>query len=273
MFILRTKDGLTYMQLAWQGAVALFTTRRGGLSEDAYESLNLGLHVGDEKAAVLANRGRLAGILEEPLSQFTGCQQVHGKNIAIVGKEQLGSGSQDLESAILDCDGLLTDERIPLFALFADCVPLWLYDPVKKAGGVIHAGWRGTVAGIGLEAIGKLKSHFGSDPGNILAAIGPSIGPCCYLVGQDVFQAAQKLAGKLQISLDPYFISQGNKSWRADLGGFNRALLMAGGILAGNITTSGFCTSCQPSLFFSHRRDQGKTGRMAAIFLLQEGRR
>jgi YfiH family protein len=270
MFILRTKDKLTYLQLAWQGAVAIFTTRRGGLSTGSYASLNLGLHVGDEKEAVLANRKKLAELISRPLTQFTASSQVHGKRIAIVGQDNMGSGAFELEKAIADCDGMLTDQSAVLFALFADCVPIWLYDPVKRAGGVIHAGWRGTTSGIVPGAIETMERHFGSNPDDLFAAIGPCIGQCCYSVGEDVYQAAQNLAAERRVSLEPFFVSSGSQRWQADLAGFNRALLLAGGIAEARITTSGFCTSCHSSLFFSHRRDRGKTGRMAAIFCLQD---
>lgn len=269
MFILRTKGQLTYLQLAWQGAIAIFSTRCGGLSVGSYQGLNLGLHVGDEKAQVLANRQLLAEIVKRPLSEFVGCQQVHGNTIASVGTVDLGRGATSLETAIPHTDGLLTNSSIPLFALFADCVPIWLYDPKVGAGGVVHAGWRGTTAGIASEAVAEMERHFGSRRENILAAIGPSIGPCCYRVGEEVVAKAEEL----KVASAPYFVPQGKGSYAADLAGFNRALLLEAGLVERKIATCGFCTSCQPDLFFSHRRDGGSTGRMAAVFLMQEGRR
>lgn len=271
MFILRKKGRLTYLQLAWQGTIAIFTTREGGFSQKSYGELNLGLHVGDDEKRVLANRRLLEPIVGKPLSQFTFCQQVHGSEIALVDDKNAGCGGQSLEAAIPNCDGLLTAEAIPLLTLYADCVPLWIYDPQKRAGGVIHAGWRGTVAGIALEAVEQMKHHFGSQPGNLLAALGPSIGPCCYSVGEDVVGAARVLAQQIKLSVASFATAQNSGTYAFDLAGFNKALLLQAGLLEKNIVTCGFCTSCQDSLFFSHRRSGGKTGRMAAIFMLQEG--
>ncbi len=268
MFTLHKQGRLTYLQLVWPGAVAVFTARGGGVSQGPYSSLNLGLNVEDDAEAVIANRERAAAIIGKPLSQFTACRQVHGKEVAVVGGRQLGCGVYDLETALPGCDGLLTQEPGALFAFFADCVPIWLYDPVQKAGGVIHAGWRGTMAGIVPEAVRKLKRRFGSEPADLYAAVGPSIGPCCYQVGEDVVRAAEKLARTKGLQAASFFPQQEPGKWRADLPGFNRALLLSEGLKPERISSSGLCSSCHSSLFFSHRRDAGKTGRMAAIFCL-----
>ena len=269
MFLLQKRGQLSCLELSWPGARAVFTTRSGGTSQGPYSALNLGLHVGDDPEAVLENRRRLAASMEREAASFTACQQVHGTLVAVVDRRHKGMGALDLESAIEGADGMITKEPVVLFAFFADCVPIWLYDPVQKAGGVIHAGWRGTAAGIVLEALAKMKSHFGSKPEDLYAAVGPSIGPCCYQVGEEVVRSLKELAEREQLSSDSISLSREGK-WHADLAGFNCQLLQAEGVRKERIALCNLCTSCHSSLFFSHRRDGAKTGRMAAIFYLQE---
>lgn len=268
MFVLRKKGRLQYLQLAWQGVSALFTTRVGGFSEEPFASLNLGLHVDDEEQTVLANR-RLLGEILGSVPQPIYCRQVHGTEITVVGAGDAGRGGENFAEAI-PADGLLTEERVPLVTLYADCVPLWFYDEKRRAGGVVHAGWRGTVAGIAAGALEKMEAAFGSKPGDLQVAIGPAIGPCCYRVGEEVAAAVEQIAREQGLAVADFLVSL-EEAFVLDLAALNQKLLVACGVLERNLAVSGFCTCCQPSLFYSHRRE-GQTGRMAAIFCLQEGK-
>jgi YfiH family protein len=153
---------------------------------------------------------------------------------------------------------------------FADCVPVLLHDPVKGWVGLVHAGWKGTVGGAARKAVQAARETFGSRPEDILAAIGPSIGPCCYEVGEDVVAAVHSGLPECADLLSARDGGVHLDLWRA-----NACQLAAVGVPAANVEVSGYCSSCRTDLFFSHRKERGKTGRMAAVIGLrarQEGR-
>ena len=192
--------------------------------------------------------------MEREAASFTACQQVHGTLVAVVDRRHKGMGALDLESAIEGADGMITKEPVVLFAFFADCVPIWLYDPVQKAGGVIHAGWRGTAAGIVLEALAKMKSHFGSKPEDLYAAVGPSIGPCCYQVGEEVVRSLKELAERNSFLQPPFPLPRGK--WHADpLASIASCFRQR---VCGKRIASAICVPLSQFVIFSHRRDGAK---------------
>lgn len=256
-----------------------FTTRIGGVSKGDFDSLNCGLHVADAPGDVVENRRRLAGALALPFEACTYAEQVHGKEIQVVTRRQRGAGYNSREQALQAKDGFITNESgVYLHALFADCVPLYFYDPVHKAVGLAHAGWKGTALGIAKAVPEAMSAAYGTKPRELKAAIGPSIGVCCYEVDDAVIARMDKVIGELGLTAgdeqegedSPMYIRQTNGKYRLNLQQLNRQIMIKAGILPSNIELSGLCTSCRLDLFYSHRKEGGSTGRMAAWIGLRE---
>ena len=269
-FTLRTKNSLKYLTIPafdQTGLVANgFSTRQGGVSEGHYQSLNLGTHVNDDIQKVVENRKILLSALSLDIKDMVAAQQVHGKRVHYVTQADVGRGAVSNETALPDTDALITDQKgIVLTSYYADCVPLYILDPVRKAIGLAHAGWKGTVLKIGLDTIVAMQAQFGTNPKDCLVAIGPSIGACCYEVDERViaeFKAnfkndanllSEELSGKAKLNL-----------WEA-----NREVFREAGVPEENITSAELCTSCHNDLFFSYRKEAGKTGRLASIMALK----
>ncbi|MDC3412845.1 peptidoglycan editing factor PgeF [Aquibacillus sp. 3ASR75-11] len=232
------------------------STRKGGISRSPYRSMNLGLHVPDKKEDVIANRNKLAHELEFPLEQWVFAEQIHGTDIAVVTAEQKGKGIRNHHDAIIGCDGMITNKKgVLLTALFADCVPLYFFDPITKWIGIAHAGWRGSVHEMAKVMVDKLK-EVGVEATNIQAAIGPCIGKTQYEVDDKV------------ISHIPHHFKEKttkptkNGHYMLDLKRLNHEILLQAGIQNTHIHISNYCTFEEDETFFSHRRDNGKTGRM-----------
>lgn len=245
-----------------------FTTKNGGFSTSHFSSLNVGLHVDDVVEHVLSNRKKVAEALHLPLENWVCADQTHGDNIAKIDFSMKGNGAFSYQEAITSTDGMYTFEKnLMLVLCFADCVPLYFYSPEDHLVGVAHAGWKGTVKNIAGKMISIWNKQEKIKLNNIYVAIGPSIGSCCYIVDEYVInQVNHVLPNKNikpydQISIDQY---------RLDLKLLNKILLLNAGISPENILMSSYCTSCESPLFFSHRRDKGKTGRMMSYIALKE---
>lgn len=224
---------------------------------------NLAFHVQDDPDNVLHNRKRLAEMNEVSLHTITCAVQTHGSNIVEVSEENIGSGATSFSTSIPDTDGLITKRSGAMLTLFyADCVPLFFLDPDHQAIGVAHAGWRGTVQNIAGKMVNELQNKYGSKPQRLLAAIGPSIGPCCYQVDDQVLSAVQTC---LPHRWEEVVTDDGPGHYRLDLKKLNQILLEDAGILSTNIEISQYCTSCHSQYFFSHRKEGSKAGRMAAF--------
>lgn len=247
---------------AFPGLVAGFTTRQGGSSQSPYDTLNLGLHVGDQPAHVLSNREQLARQLQFPFAGWTCAEQVHGTLVMPVTADKRGAGREQLEDALPAADGLYTAEQDTLLTSFyADCVPLFFLDPANRVIGLAHAGWKGTVGRISEKMVKALQQQYSSKPEELLVAIGPSIGGCCYEVDDRVIQHVRDASRNWQESVEP----MPNDKYLLDLKTLNEHILLESGVLSKHISKSGWCTSCRTDLFFSHRREGGKTGRMASF--------
>jgi YfiH family protein len=251
------------------GVSCVTTTRAGGLSTGPFESFNLGLRCKDDEDTVIDNRAQLSLVTGAFPDLLTFGRQVHGSGVTVVTGELLGSGALDAESAIADTDGMVTDiPDIPLVVLVADCAALSLYDPVKGVIGVAHAGWRGTVAGIAVVMVETMKEAFGTRPSDLIAGIGPSIGPCCYEVGGDVVDGVHDrhpdIAGRVIIADE----RTAAPSARLDLWTANFLQLTAAGVREDRIEVAGLCTSCHRDVFYSHRAEDGRTGRFASLIML-----
>ncbi|WP_150266246.1 peptidoglycan editing factor PgeF [Paenibacillus tepidiphilus] len=261
----------------YPGLTAGFTTRQGGVGETPYDSLNCALHVGDSPEHVRENRIRLAGGLGFPLEAWTCGEQTHGKHIALVTEAERGRGSLDRTSAFQATDGLLTDvPGVLLTSFYADCVPLFFYDPVQGVAGLAHAGWKGTVAEIAAEMVAAMGTAYGSRPQDIAAAIGPSIGDCCYEVDDYVMDHIRRFEAELQPAdwanePELYHAVKGDthKSM-LNLKEMNRRIMIKAGILPTHIECTNWCTSCNSDLFFSYRKENGVTGRMTSWIGLKE---
>lgn len=269
----RSEEGYVLPYLSFSSYEALpyirhmFTTREGGVSKDIYESLNLSFTRGDDETAVLENYRRVAQALGTSIDHIVTSDQTHTTNVRPVGKEDLGKGitrSRDYK----DVDGMITDQPGVLLATFyADCVPLYFVDPVHKAIGLSHSGWRGTVGRMGQATVEAMERSFGSQPKDLLCAIGPSICQDCYEVSRDVAEAfifafpthekeilQAGALGKYQLDL-----------WKA-----NEIVLTEAGVLKEHIDLAGLCTCCNSSILFSHRASKGKRGNLGAFLMLTE---
>jgi YfiH family protein len=249
----RERDGVRWLEATLPGARAAFTTRLGGVSGGPFAELNLGILTEDDRGAVAENRRRLAAALGFATDRVAIAHQVHGAELIDHADSSSSpcsfasyDGGQELpppgEVAIAEADGhVVTADGMAALVFVADCVPVALSGPGGAA--ILHCGWRGLAAGIvarGAAAVGATD-----------AAIGPSIGPCCYEVGEEVLAAFDQLGEGVAVGR------------MLDLVEVARRLLAETGVE--RVETSGLCTSCEPELFFSHRRDRGRTGRQAGL--------
>jgi len=237
---------------------AIFT-RQGGVSREPFAALNLGPSVGDDPEAVAENFRRACRLLAIRPEQTVACHLIHSAEVISVTPA-------NRQRVMGKADGLITAEpEIFLAMRFGDCTPLIFFDPVRRAVGLTHAGWRGTMKNAAGATVIKMEQQLGCRAQDIIAVIGPAIGPCCYEVGPDVMAAArQSFTGA-----DSLF-SQGNtRPDRAyfDMWAANHRQLTASGV--GQIIHSGLCTACRTDLFYSHRAEQGQTGRFGVIIGLR----
>ncbi|MCZ8518786.1 MULTISPECIES: peptidoglycan editing factor PgeF [Paenibacillus] len=255
---------------AGTSVTAGFSTRTGGGSGEPFAGLNCGLHVDDEPERVVANRRCLAEALGVPFEACTYGEQVHGKEIQMVTAAMRGAGIRERETALQAKDGFMTNEPgVYLHALFADCVPLYFYDPIRGAVGLAHAGWKGTALGIARSMVEAMSAAYGTKARDLLTAIGPSIGACCYEVDDTVISRIDKALGfsggaALEAGQAPFYEGKPNGKYTLNLQAVNRQIMIKAGIMPSHIEISGLCTSCRTDLFFSHRKEEGRTGRMAA---------
>jgi len=248
--------------------VAVVSTRHGGVSAGSLGSLNLSYAIGDDPERVRENRRRFAGAIGVEPSAVVCAAQVHGNRVASVDENSAGAGFDDRETAVPDVDGLVTDRPgLALWLGFADCVPILAYDPARPAVGIAHAGWRGTLAGVATELVSTMVRRFGTQPADLRVAIGPSIGPCCYTVGSDLVATFDR---GCDASEDLFSIGADGRQ-RLDLWEANRRLLLRAGVAAERISSTDLCTACRASEFFSHRAQNGRAGRIAAVIALRNG--
>lgn len=264
----RQKGDLEYLvfpKLEETGVVEhLFTTRTGGISSGIYSTMNLSFSRGDDPECVSENYRRIGEVLKVEPGHMVASKQTHTTNIHLVTEEDIGNGITR-PSAYDDIDGLATDiPGIALATFFADCVPLYFVDPVHKAIGLAHSGWRGTVAGMGACMVQFMQEHFQSDPRDLVAAVGPSICVDCYEVSEEVAEQFRegfpeevlqkgKAPGKYQLDL-----------WKA-----NESILLKAGILPEHLSVTDVCTCHNPEYLFSHRASHGRRGNLAAFLMLK----
>jgi polyphenol oxidase len=252
-----TTDGVRYFTFdifpASSITQAVFT-RHGGLSPEPWSSLNVGGTVGDERERVLENRMRSFRALGRDPHSIFDVWQVHSADVVIADAPHFSRPPE------FKADAILTDKPdVTLFMRFADCVPILLYDPKKNVAGIVHAGWQGTVSKILRETVKAMRVTYGSNPADILAAIGPSIGPDHYEIGPDVIERVRAaFNGNLDALLHTH---DGHVHF--DLWAANRLTLEQAGV--GQVEVAGLCTACHPEDWYSHRAQKGKTGRFGAL--------
>ena len=261
-FIIEKKGKIIYAQaphiMAAGGLIHFFSTRFGGVSSGALSSLNLGVNRPDSLENVQENYRRICAPYQIDAARIVLSQQTHSTNIEIITDDCAGNGLFRPQQ-FRDVDGMVcATPDLAAVVFYADCVPVLLYDPAKQVYAVVHAGWRGTVGGIAAKAAMVMQQKFDSKPQDILAAIGPSIGPCHFETGKEVGQEFHK-AGLGEAVAD-----RGEKDY-IDLWRANEIVLERAGLLTQNVLHSGQCTVCNKDQYFSHRGDGPDTGRCGLI--------
>lgn len=258
-----------------KGIRHLFTTREGGVSEGIYASLNFSFTRGDNPDAVRENFRRLAAVFDSEPSRIVCTDQTHTTNIRVVTEEDAGKGVTR-QRDYTDTDGIITDVAGLILATFyADCVPLYFYDPKKRVIGLSHSGWRGTVNGIGAETVRKMQAVFGCNPEDIRAAIGPSICRKCYEIGEEpALVFAKNADSKTAAHFDEIFTERhrsetGETKYYMDLWAANRFVLLSAGIRPENLEVTDVCTAHNAQQLFSHRASGGKRGNLGAFLMLE----
>jgi YfiH family protein len=266
MFRFARKGAIEYLEsgeLSASGFVThAFCTRRGGVSTGLYSSLNLGFLAGDRAEDVRRNQALVEEAFGIPDGGLILMRQVHGDRIHVI------DGDGPLPEGLPECDGLITDRPgVALGVRTADCVPIFFADRARRIIGAAHAGWRGTALGIAAEMVETLAERFSSRREDLLALIGPAIGPCCYQVDAPVFEAFSAMPDK-ELFFRP---CKELGRWMVDLALANRIQIREAGVPSENIYTSGLCTSCRPELFFSYRAGGDRSGRQINLIMLREG--
>ncbi len=244
-----------------------FSTKHGGVSTHQYSSMNLSFTKGDNSMSVKENFVRFSEAIGVDCDSLVFSDQIHETEIRRVGRADRGKGIHR-SSDIISVDGLMTNEPgVTLTTFYADCVPLFFLDPVNKAIGLTHAGWRGTVKGIGPKVVKAMTEAFGTNPNGLLVGIAPSIGPCCYEVTGDVIMEFEKKTNR--VILDKIVQRVDETHYMLDLWEANKRLLLEAGIKEENIVVTDLCTKCNPEDFYSHRVMGTDRGSLAAMMALK----
>lgn len=258
------KNGLVWLTSpVLSGIPHGFSTRQGGVSKPPCDTLNLAPSRGGDRPAVEENYRRFCRAIGTNERRVVLAEQVHETTVRQVTEEDAGKGLWKPKD--YTADALITNlADTPLVTFSADCGILLLHDPVSRCIGAVHAGWRGCAAGIVAKTVAELGRLYGARPENLLAAVGPGIGQCCFETDGDVPQAMRDALGA---EAEPYLEDRGRK-WHVDLPGLNRQWLLHAGLLPQHIDICGLCTFCHPELFWSYRRVGGARGAQCAMISL-----
>lgn len=267
---LKEKNHVPYIQFKNLSATGIvkhgFSTRKGGVSTGIFSSMNLNFKRGDDPNAVMENYRRIAAALDMRVEDMVLSDQTHTTNVRVITEEDRGKGilkPQDYR----DVDGMITNvPGLVLVTSYADCVPLYFVDPVRRAIGLSHSGWKGTVGHIGQKTVWKMHEVYGSEPKDIIAAIGPSICQSCYEVSEDVAEAFR--ANFTDNEAADILLDKGNGKYQLDLWKANWYVLTDAGILPEHLSVTDLCTACHPNLLWSHRKTNGQRGGLSAFLSL-----
>ena len=262
-----TREGVTYLTYPefdkLPGFVHAFSTRLGGVSEGIYSSMNLSFTRGDKEEAVKENYKRMADAAGFDMNDIVTSDQTHTANVRLVTEKDRGNGITK-PRPYTDVDGMITNvPGLVLATFYADCVPLYFIDPVHRAIGLSHSGWRGTVAKIGAVTVRRMQEEFGSKPSEIYAAVGPSICQDCYEVSEDVIEQFKENFAEEQ--WDSLFYGKPDGKYQLDLWEANHQIMLEAGIREEHISLPNLCTCCNPEFIFSHRASHGKRGNLGAF--------
>ncbi len=247
------------------------TTRQGGYSEKPFHSFNLASHIGDKEEHVFNNRVLLAKSLGISPEDFIFTQQEHGSKVIVIEDSLKLERRKNLHNYIQVADALITDkEGLCLLIFVADCVPVLLYDFRKRAIGLVHAGWRGTVDLISQKTVRLMQSYYDCRVQDIICALGPSIGPCCYEVGEEVLEKVKAHFPGEEKVIRSFSHSSVKKKFFFDLWQANKIQLLECGVPEKNIEIANLCTFCHSDIFFSSRKEHQSTGRFAAGIMLRK---
>lgn len=244
-----------------------FSTRLGGVSQGCWSSLNLSFDRGDDPEAVRENFRRIGAAIGVKPEDMVLSRQTHTTNVRVMTEQDRGKG-MTRERDYTDVDGMITNvPGLCLVTSYADCVPLYFVDPVRKAIGLSHSGWRGTVGKIGKETVRLMEKEFGSDPTDILAAVGPSICMDCYEVSEDVIR---KVREAFDEELWPeLFYEKPDGKYQLDLWKANESIFLESGILPEHIAVTNVCTHCNSQILYSHRTSGNRRGNLCAFLALK----
>lgn len=244
-----------------------FSTRLGGVSKGCFSSMDLSFVRGDEEEAVRENFRRIGASMGVSCEDMVFSQQTHTTNVRVVTEQDRGMGmTRPLEYS--DVDGLVTNvPGLCLVTFYADCVPLYILDPVQKVIGLSHSGWRGTVGKIGKKTVEMMTKEYGSDPKDILVAVGPSICQDCYEVSEDVIQQFQQNFDP--IYWDRIFYQKDNGKYQLNLWAANACVFQESGILKEHMAVTNVCTHCNSDVLYSHRTMGNDRGSLAAFLALK----
>ena len=245
-----------------------FSTRLGGVSQGYYASLNLSFDRGDDEDAVRENFRRIGEAMGVRSEDMVLSRQTHTTNVRIVTEEDRGKGIVR-DRDYTDVDGLITNvPGICLVTSYADCVPLYFVDPVKKAVGLSHSGWRGTVGKIGKKTVRMMQETYGCDPSDILAAVGPSVCVDCYEVSEDVIERVREAFE--ESPWEQLFYRKDNGKYQLDLWKANELIFQEAGILPEHIAVTNVCTHCNSKILYSHRAAGDERGNLCAFLALKD---
>ena len=269
---LREKAGVVWLSFPALEKTGLvkhgFSTRHGGVSKGCYSSMNLSFSRGDDEQAVAENYRRMAGALGVATESMVLTWQTHTTHVRRVTENDRGKGIT-AERDYRDVDGLITDvPEITLVTFYADCVPLYFVDPKRKAIGLSHSGWRGTVKRMGAVTLREMEKAFGTFPEDVIACIGPSICQGCFEVGEEVIDEVKKAFGPKE-SECLYRVGKQPGKYHLDLWKANEKILEDAGVNPSNIHTAGICTMCNPQHLYSHRAMGSSRGNLAAFLALK----
>ena len=244
-----------------------FSTRLGGVSKGYYSSMNLSFERGDDPEAVRENFRRMGAAIGVSCEDMVLSKQTHTTNVRIVTEEDRGKGILK-ERDYTDVDGLITDRPgICLVTSYADCVPLYFVDPVRKVIGLSHSGWRGTVGKIGKHTVELMQETFGCRPEDILAAVGPSVCMDCYEVSEEVIDKFREAFDKE--NWEQLFYKKANGKYQLNLWKANELIFLESGILAEHMAITNVCTHCNSEILYSHRTMGNKRGNLCAFLALK----
>ncbi len=269
---IKEENGVVWLEFPGLSSTGMvhhgFSTRLGGVSQGKFATMNLTFTKGDNPEHVMENYRRMARVLKVDEKRMVLSWQTHTTNVRVVTEEDAGKGIIR-ERDYKDVDGLITNvPGITLVTFFADCVPLYIVDPVHGAIGLSHSGWRGTVRRMGKKTLEAMNLEYGTRPEDVIAAIGPSICQDCFEVGEEVAEAFGEAFS--QTDLSRLYYRKENGKYQLDLWRANEIIFSEAGVAKENIYTTDICTHCNPQLLFSHRTVGTERGNLAAFLCLKE---